>query len=160
MQLTKQTDFAFRVLIYLATQQQAKKYDLTQIQQIAEFYGISKNHLMKVVQKLSAKSYIIAKRGHQGGLKLGKDPSHIHVREIIELVEHTLDPVSCSQPSSVCLFKSDCRLKKHLLIAQEQFLSYLSTVTLQDLLNEHTHQIIFNLKPAEIAYVETIKNLT
>lgn len=141
MQLTKQTDFAFRVLIYLATHQSSET--LSQIQQISDFYNISKNHLMKVVQKLSNHGYILAKRGHQGGLKLGKNAQDITLREIVELIEQTLDPVNCMQQDSPCILHGDCRLKMYLNQAQEAFLARLEKATLADLLNKSTHEIIF-----------------
>lgn len=143
MQLTKQTDFAFRVLIYLAENYQDDS--LSQIQHIAQRYDISKNHLMKVVQKLSNHGYITAKRGHQGGLRLGKPAQQITLKEIVVLIEQTLDPANCDQPS--CILKSDCRLKMHLLKAQEHFLSYLASVTIADLLTSSTHEILFHPNP-------------
>ena len=60
MQLTKHTDYAFRVLIYLAM----KPTDtLVTIQEIAEYFDISRDHMMKIVQKLANNGIIQSIRG-------------------------------------------------------------------------------------------------
>lgn len=65
MQLTKQTDYAFRVLIYLGSQ---KADQLTTIQAIADSFDISKSHVMKVVQKLVSHGFVQSVRGPNGVL--------------------------------------------------------------------------------------------
>ena len=67
MRVTRYTDYALRVLIYLAVIPDR----LSTIQEIAEHYHISKNHLMKVVQQLNSMGYVKATRGKNGGLTLG-----------------------------------------------------------------------------------------
>lgn len=54
MHITRYTDYSLRVLIYLAVQGDR----LATIQEIADSYDISKNHLMKVVHQLNKKGYI------------------------------------------------------------------------------------------------------
>lgn len=138
MQLTKQTDFAFRVLIYLAS---ITADETSHIQTIAERFAISKSHLMKIVQKLAQHGYIQSTRGHKGGLKLGKPANTITLKEIIELMETTLEPVNCQRP--LCLINGCCLLKNHLAQAQAQYLSYLASITLADLINPTIqHQIM------------------
>lgn len=138
MQLTKQTDFAFRVLIYLAAMPESSQ---TQIQQIANRYGISKSHVMKIVQKLVHHGYVAAKRGHNGGLSLGKSANQISLKAIIQLMEQTLDPINCKE--SACLLTENCLLKSHLIAAQERYLTYLETIYLSDVISSKTKDILF-----------------
>ena len=138
MQLTKQTDFAFRVLIFLATMPPSSQ---AQIQQIAAKYTISKSHVMKIVQKLVHHGYITAKRGHNGGLLLGKQPNQISLKAIIQLMEQTLEPVNCEE--SGCLLTGSCLLKSHLITAQERYLSYLENIYLSDVITAKTKEILF-----------------
>ena len=51
MHITRYTDYSLRVLVYLAVQGD----ELATIQQIADSYEISRNHLMKVVHQLNKK---------------------------------------------------------------------------------------------------------
>lgn len=146
MQLTKQTDFAFRVLIYLASSDETTR---SQIYQIAERYGISKSHVMKIVQKLSHHGYISAKRGLNGGITLGKSSKKISLKEVVLLMEQTLDPVNCKE--SGCILTGNCLLKSHLLSAQEQYLSYLNNVYLYDVVTSSTKEILFKPEFVELS---------
>ena len=75
MHITRYTDYSLRVLIYLAVQGDR----LATIQEIADSYDISKNHLMKVVHQLNKKGYIETIRGKKGGMRLHRAPSDINV---------------------------------------------------------------------------------
>lgn len=138
MQLTKQTDFAFRVLIYLASK---PAQDLSQIQTIASRFDISRSHVMKIVQKLANSGLIESLRGQGGGLKLAKPTDQINLREVVELMEATLNPVNCHEP--MCLIETSCVLKNHLYQAQESYLAHLSQFTLRDIVTPQIRQEIF-----------------
>ncbi|MED5458360.1 MAG: Rrf2 family transcriptional regulator, partial [Pseudomonadota bacterium] len=73
MHLTRYTDYAIRVLLYLAV----KGEERTTINEIAQTFSISRNHLMKIVQELNQKGYLTAIRGKNGGLLLGRSPETI-----------------------------------------------------------------------------------
>lgn len=130
MQLSKHTDYAFRVLIYLGS---LPDENSAQIKEIAERYEISRTHLMKVVQKLAQHGYIEAKRGQGGGLKLNRPAHQINCREIIETMEATLTPINCQTPP--CLIRGHCRLAGYLVQAQQAFLNHMQQFTLADLLS-------------------------
>lgn len=61
MKLTLYSDYSLRVLMYIARQEHR-----VQIDEIANFYGISKNHLTKVVNNLATLGYIETTRGRGG----------------------------------------------------------------------------------------------
>ena len=132
MQLTKHTDYAFRVLIYLAM----KPADtLATIQEIAEYFDISRNHMMKIVQKLANAGFVHSIRGKQGGIKLGKPTEEINLRAIVELMEATLKPIDCtSQP---CRLNPGCGLKSILFTGQKQYMDYIGQYTMADLVRQN-----------------------
>jgi len=133
MQLTKHTDYAFRVLIYLAMH---PTDTLATIQEIAEYFDISRNHMMKIVQKLANAGFVQSTRGKKGGIKLGKSTQEINLRSIVELMEATLKPIDCtSQP---CKLNPGCELKKILFTGQRQYMDYIGQYTVADLVKQNS----------------------
>ena len=88
MKLTRYTDYALRVLMHLAVQ----PGQLTSISTIARAYGISQNHLVKVVQDLRVAGYVDAVRGRAGGIRLARPPEEINVGEVVRHAETGLQP--------------------------------------------------------------------
>ncbi|MBW6547234.1 Rrf2 family transcriptional regulator, partial [Salmonella enterica subsp. enterica serovar Weltevreden] len=84
MKLSRYTDYALRVLIYLAGRDQG----LASIRQIAQAYAISHNHLMKIVQDLGHAGFVETVRGRGGGLRLARPASAIVIGDV---VRHTED---------------------------------------------------------------------
>ena len=128
MQLTKHTDYAFRVLIYLASLPEGQ---LSTVQEIAEKFDVSRSHIMKIVQKMAAAGLLHASRGQNGGIRLGQPKDTINLRSVIELMEATLSPVNCTDP--MCRISRKCTLKTILFTAQRQFLEHVGQYTLADL---------------------------
>ncbi|MBW8306985.1 MAG: Rrf2 family transcriptional regulator [Thiobacillus sp.] len=128
MRLTKHTDYAFRVLIYLASIPEDR---ISTVQEIAEQFDVSRSHIMKIVQKLAGAGLIHASRGQHGGIRLGQPKDTINLRRVIELMEATLAPVNCDDP--VCIIKKNCTLKNILFEGQRQFLEHVERYTLADL---------------------------
>ena len=83
MKMTRSTDYAIRVLLFTTLHPTR----LVQIQEVADYYDISKNHLMKIVHALSRFGLITSYQGRNGGFKLAKDPSEITLGEIVQLFE-------------------------------------------------------------------------
>ncbi|MFT7558556.1 MAG: Rrf2 family nitric oxide-sensitive transcriptional repressor [Flavobacteriales bacterium] len=137
MQLTKHTDYAFRILIFLAVLDKEK---LTTIQQLTEGFDISKSHTMKIVNKLVHQNLVKSVRGKNGGIRLGLAAESINLKDVVKLMEQTLDPVNCDTP--VCALKTTCQLKVILLQAQDAYLEHLSKFTIDDLVNQKTTDVI------------------
>ncbi|MBD2857455.1 Rrf2 family transcriptional regulator [Spongiibacter sp. KMU-158] len=127
MQLTKQTDFAFRTLLYLAELPAGK---LANIKEICDFYGISKNHIAKVVMKLTKLGMVRAVRGNGGGIALAVPAETISLAYVVENFETTLQPVNCTVPR--CKILSSCQLKGVLFDASRAFMDTLKGKTLAD----------------------------
>ena len=79
MQLTAYTDYALRVLIYLAVHEA----HVVTISEMATAYDISKNHLVKIVHQLGQEGFIETLRGRGGGLRLAHAPDQIYLGEIV-----------------------------------------------------------------------------
>jgi len=129
MQLTKQTDFAFRTLLYLA---QRPGGELVHIRDVCDYYRISGNHVSKVVMKLARLGYIEAVRGKGGGIRLARAPAEINLAAVVAAFETTLKPVNCDQPR--CRIRAQCKLRGLLDDAMQAFLVTLERQSLQDLL--------------------------
>jgi len=131
MRLTMYTDYGLRVLMYLGL----RGDNLTTIQEIAEQYGISKNHLMKLVHELGQLGYVETVRGKNGGLRLGRRPDQITVGEIVRQLEPDMALVECLQATDVqCQIVKDCILRPALEDALTRFLETLDGYSLADLL--------------------------
>lgn len=137
MQLTKQTDYAFRVLLYLAKQpakkaNQSPQKQLIQMQQICDFYSISPNHISKIIVKLVNAGWVKSVRGKGGGIYLAIDANKINLADVVREFETTLKPVNCSEPE--CRISETCTLKGLLGKAMSNFINTLADYTLDDIL--------------------------
>lgn len=145
MRLTQYTDFSIRVLIYLGVNPDRR----CTIQEIAESYRISRNHLMKVVQKLAAEGYVNAVRGSGGGLSLPRPASEINLGEVVRRMEPDFGMVECMRPENECVITPACVLPRMLAEATKAYLDVVSRYTLADLLEgEYENRIRLLLKTA------------
>lgn len=130
MRLTTYSDYALRVLMYLAL----KSDGLSTIAEIAGSYNVSEAHLMKVVHHLGVAGYIETVRGRGGGLRLAKPVEAIGLAEIIRMTEPDMAIVSCLKPlNAPCKINPSCVLKRAMERAQQAFMEVLEGYTLADL---------------------------
>jgi Rrf2 family nitric oxide-sensitive transcriptional repressor len=130
MRLTVHTDYALRVMMYLAVHPEPKPT----IGEIASSYGISRNHLMKVAYELGVAGFIETVRGKKGGLRLARVASDIGLGDIVRKTEPDMALVPCFDPvNAVCAITPACRLRSALYKAQSAFLEALDEYTLADL---------------------------
>lgn len=131
MRMTMYTDFSLRLLIYLAIRPTGEK---ATVPEIAESYGISKNHLMKVAQHLTKLGYIESTRGRGGGVRLLHDPKAINVGKVVRQMEDDFHIVECfDRERNSCPITPVCSLKHALGKALQAYLAVLDDYTLQDL---------------------------
>lgn len=131
MRLTVHSDYALRVLMYLG----AKTDRLATIEEIAKAYGISENHLMKVVHRLAKHGFVATQRGRGGGMRLGKRANAVTLGEVLRVVEDDFDIVECFGTRDLCRISNACRLKHALRSALNAFLSELDGWTLADIVS-------------------------
>ncbi len=130
MRLTVYTDYALRVLMYLAV----KEDRLATIAEIAKSYDISRNHLMKVAHQLGVAGYVETLRGRGGGLRLAKPIEAIGLGEVIRYTEPDMAIVSCFEPvDAPCAIHPCCVLKRAVKKARDAFVEVLDGYTLGDL---------------------------
>ncbi len=130
LRLTVYTDYALRLLMYLAV----KEDGLATISEIAVSYGISKNHLMKVAHQLGQAGYVGTVRGRGGGLQLAKPVAEINLGAVVRYTEPDLAVVACLKPvDAPCAIKSCCVLRHALAKAADAFIAVLDGYTLADL---------------------------
>lgn len=138
MRLTQYTDYALRVLIYVGLRQDRP----ATIPEIARCYGISRNHLMKVVHQLGMWGYVQTLRGKGGGLRLARSPREISLGQVVRQAEESFSLVECFDPeSNRCCITPACLLRKALQEAVESFLATLDGYTLADLLQSRSKLI-------------------
>ena len=130
MQLTYHTDYALRVLIYLL----ARPGQTVSTREMAEFYGVSLNHLIKVTQSLTQGGWLVSTRGVGGGVMLAAHTPSVSIGEIVRYTENT-DLVECFQPRNTCPIHRACRLKPILYQAKQAFFEVLDSHRIKDLSN-------------------------
>ncbi|WP_144780872.1 RrF2 family transcriptional regulator [Macrococcoides caseolyticum] len=130
MKLTLYSDYSLRVLMYIARQEHR-----VQIDEIANFYGISKNHLTKVVNNLATLGYIETTRGRGGGIRIKMTPEEINIGALIRKTEEHFNLVECfDRETNTCPIAGICGLQGVLGEALNAYLSVLDKYTLQDIL--------------------------
>lgn len=128
MRLTVYTDYSLRLLMYLAV----RRDGLATIGEVAEAYGIAKNHLTKVAHHLGVAGDIETVRGKSGGIRLKKPPACIILGAVIRRTEPDLALVPCFD-GQACAITGACVLQTALHQALAAFLAELDNYTLADL---------------------------
>ena len=144
MQLTTYTDYALRVLVYLAVHDDR----LATIAEMTTAYGISKNHLMKIVHHLAQLGLIETIRGRNGGMRLAPRPNAIKIGEVVCQTEPHFQLVECfNATTNRCPITPACGLASIFHEAQEAFLAVLNRYTLADIV-EQKSELVQLLQPA------------
>ncbi len=132
MNLKQHTDYALRVLMYVAN----KRDVMVSAREISEYYDISYSHTVKVVNKLGKLGYLELKRGrYGGGMALAMEPEEINLGAVVKQFEASFDVVECFNPDkNTCPIAAECRLKFSFGKALEAFYDSLSAETLADII--------------------------
>jgi Rrf2 family nitric oxide-sensitive transcriptional repressor len=128
MKITQYTDFSLRLLVYLARHRDR----IVTVREVAGFYGISAEHLKKIVRQLGELGHIGTVRGKHGGLRLARDPAEINVGRLFR-DEENLAVLPCFDGGCSCPMQ-DCRLAGTVEQALAAFLAVLDAKTLADLI--------------------------
>jgi Rrf2 family nitric oxide-sensitive transcriptional repressor len=149
MQLTLYTDYSLRVLLYLGVNPQR----MSTITDIAQSYGISRNHLVKVVHNLATQGFIHSTRGRGGGITLARPAAEINIGDVVRHTEVSFDLVECfDRERNTCPIAAACILKSGLYEAQRAFMGVLDRYTLADVL-ENKDWLRSVLKVADVGEV-------
>jgi Rrf2 family nitric oxide-sensitive transcriptional repressor len=126
--LKTQTDYALRTLLYLGFVGEKVTVDA-----IARAYGISKDHLVKVVQHLARLGYVRSQSGRTGGVRLAKLPEQINVADVVADFEGRAGVLPCVSEPEVCVLEPGCLLRTMLMQAESAFFAVLRKATIADL---------------------------
>ncbi|WP_112322831.1 RrF2 family transcriptional regulator [Oceanibium sediminis] len=130
MRLTSFTDYGLRMLMRMASQPD----DAHSSADLAEEFGLSRNHLAKIMQRLSRAGLIETRRGGGGGAVLARPAEEIRLGAVIRLLEEGQAMVECfGSESGTCTIEPQCRLKARLKSAENAFLADLDRTTLADI---------------------------
>lgn len=137
VRLTKHTDYALRVLVYVA----AAKGEQVSTDEVSEAFGISAHHLVKVVGTLGKAGFLAIKRGRSGGFVLAREPAEIHLGQVVAATEPDFAFVECMEPGNqACVLTGACALVGPLREAQRAFLAKLDEFTLADVIGKHAER--------------------
>jgi Rrf2 family nitric oxide-sensitive transcriptional repressor len=129
MQLTIFTDYGLRTLMYVAAHPDRR----CSVREVADHYGISRNHLVKVVHRLSLLGYIDSSKGKGGGIRLAQTAEQLKIGDLVRALEPHMQLVECFDPeTNTCRISSGCQLKHFLAEANDAFISTLNRHTLAD----------------------------
>lgn len=142
MQLTTFTDYGLRSLIFLTTQPGRQ----SSVREIAEYFGISRNHLVKIVHRLSQLGYIASSKGKGGGIRLARDAEEIRIGDVVQQLEPNMELVECfNRETNTCRVVDSCHLRHYLFEANSAFIATLNRYTLADTIKDKT--LSFMLTP-------------
>ena len=145
VRLSLHTDYALRVLMYLAARDRRAS-----VGEIARAYGISHHHLVKVAQRLIELELVTARRGRGGGIALARSPDSVNVGVVVRELESLSGFVECFDPArNTCPVIGVCGLQRALGEAVEAFLGHLDGFRLSDLVSVPGFA-------ARLDYVETV----
>jgi len=130
MRLTTMTDYALRLLMYVAQRPER----LCTIAEVAQAHGISEAHLMKVTHQLGQRGWLETVRGKGGGIRLARQPAQVNLGAVVRSMEPDFDLVECFATGDQCVLTGYCRLAGVLGGALRDFMAHLDGYTLADLL--------------------------
>lgn len=130
MKLTKQTDYAFRILMFCA----AGGDRLSRVADIARAYGASEPFLFKILHPLVEGGIVKTVRGRNGGIRLARPAREITLAEVVRLTEDNFTMAECFDGEDAdCPLIENCRLTAALREALNAFLAVLERYTVDDL---------------------------
>ncbi|RUM98036.1 Rrf2 family transcriptional regulator [Pseudaminobacter arsenicus] len=131
MRMSLQTDYALRMLIYLAL----RKEESSTVSEVAARYGLSHNHLLKVALHLKNLGLVKTTRGRSGGIRLACEPQQIGIGMLVRSMGSDFALVECMKADGgACILTPACRLKTIICEALDAYLSVFDKYTLADLL--------------------------
>lgn len=134
MQLTKQTNYGLRILMYCAARDESVR-----LGDVARFYGMSETFLHKVLLVLRDAGFVITMRGRTGGLKLARPAKDIRVGDVVRAMEERIELAECFRADSGCPLEQSCGLNEALHGALDAFFTVLNSYTIADITDERAN---------------------
>ncbi len=141
MQLNRYTDYGLRLLTYLAVLPHGKR---ASIDEISQTYGLSRNHINKIVHQLGKDGVIATKRGKGGGFCLARPADQINLADMVILLEKSMKIIDCQ--TQACNISPVCKLSAVISEAGNAFIDSLKQYTLADLVQDNQDTLVQILK--------------
>jgi Rrf2 family transcriptional regulator, nitric oxide-sensitive transcriptional repressor len=126
MQLTYFSDYALRLVLYLA----AHPDRVVSVQEVSRAYRVSPHHMVKVARLLVGRGIVASVRGRRGGLRLDVAADQLTIGALVRLTEPNFNLVECfDRAGNTCPISPACGMKGVFERARGAFL---------DVLDEHT----------------------
>lgn len=147
MRLTRQTNYAIRILMYCA----ANSGRLSRIPEIAASYSVSELFLFKILQPLVEAKLVETVRGRNGGVRLGRAAAEITLFDVVRVTEESFAMAECFENDAVdCPLIDSCALNSALRKALGAFFEVLESYTIEDLVKERTDvRLLLGIKDME-----------
>lgn len=134
MRLTSFTDYGLRMLMRMASAPE-RAFSTADL---AREFGLSRNHLSKIMQRLARAGVVETRRGGGGGATLARPPEALRLGALVALLEEDQPIVACfAEGASGCTIEPCCRLKARLRSAERAFIADLDQATLADIALPH-----------------------
>lgn len=152
MRLTKQTNYAVRILMYCA----ANGEKLSRIPEIARAYSVSELFLFKILQPLTKAGLVETVRGRNGGVRLGRASADISLFDVVKVTEDSFSMAECFDAGEIdCPLVDSCGLNAALRKALNAFFEVLQQYSIDDLVKARP-QINFLLGLEELPHVHQL----
>ena len=133
MRLTRQTNYAVRIMMYCA----ANEGQLSRIPEIASAYSVSELFLFKILQPLVENGLVRTVRGRNGGVRLAKPAAELTLFDVVRVTEESFAMAECFEnDASECPLVDSCALNSALREALGAFFAVLERCTIEDLVKE------------------------
>ncbi|MCQ2506095.1 MAG: Rrf2 family transcriptional regulator [Lachnospiraceae bacterium] len=143
MKISTRGRYSLRMMIDLA---QHYNTGYVTLKDISERQNISKKYLEQIIPFLNRSNLLIANKGHMGGYKLGKAPSQITVRDILESAEGSLTPVSCMDNNpNLCEKCAECLTLPIYQGLYDVVIKYFDSITLEDIISRQVTDFTYNI---------------
>jgi len=130
MRLTRQTNYAIRMLMYCA----ANDGKLSRVPEIARAYGVSELFLFKILQPLVEHKLVETVRGRNGGVRLGRAAKDISLFDVVRVTEENFAMAECFENDATeCPLVDSCGLNSALREALNAFFGVLMKYSIDDL---------------------------
>jgi Rrf2 family iron-responsive transcriptional regulator len=131
MRLTKQTNYAVRILMYCA----ANSGTLSRVPEIATAYDLSESFLFKILKPIADNGFIESVRGRNGGIRLGRPAEEISLLDIVRITEDNFSMADCFDNGITnCPLVNACTLNSVWNEALSAFFLVLENYTIADLI--------------------------
>ena len=131
MQLTSTTDYAIRIVCYLAAQRQ-----MISTSELSQKLSIPSSYIPKITKKLKQAGIIKACEGINGGYQIAKQPENLSLRDVISCTESTMAISRCLEKEGGCSrnYIYCCKVHQILLDLQNIYNNRLESVKISDII--------------------------